>query len=49
MNAEGGEEKTESWTHRAAGVFHSQYLGSKIIIIQIHSLLDFLTIYHLHA
>lgn len=49
MDDKGNEEETESGTHGAAGVFHSQHLGSQIITIQIHSLFDFLTIYHLHA
>lgn len=49
MNDKGNEEETEPWTHGGAGVFHSQHLESQIIIIQIRSRFDFLTIYHLHA
>lgn len=48
MNDKGGEEETEPEPVEQL-VFPRQYLGSKIIIIQIRSLFNFLTVYHLHA
>ena len=47
MKDKGGEETEPEPVEQL--VFPQQYLGSKIIIIQIRSLFDFLTIYHLHA